>query len=195
MFRSFQLQFFADPEPKDGGDGGQKKEQSGKSFSQADVDRIVADRLKREKEKYADYDDLKGKAEKLKDIEAAQMTEQEKAQAKIAELEAKNAETEAKVRAMEITKLRSKLLSEAGLPADLADRVRGETEEEIKADLESLKAIVKPKNVGGGGVPQASKDQKNPWKRETFNLTEQARILRENPTLAASLKVEAGVGY
>lgn len=191
MFRSFQLQFFAE----DAGDDDQKKEQPGKSFSQADVDRIVADRLKREKEKYADYEELKGKAEKLKDIEAAQMTEQEKAQAKIAELEARNAETEAKVRAMEITRLRSKLLADEGLPADLADRVRGETEEEIKADLESLKAIVKPKNIGGGGVPQASKDQKNPWKRETFNLTEQARILRENPTLAASLKVEAGVGY
>ena len=158
MFRSFQLQFFAE----DAGDDDQKKEQPGKSFSQADVDCIVADRLKREKEKYADYEDLKGKAEKLKDIEAAQMTEQKKAQAKIAELEVRNAETEAKVRAMEISRLRSKLLTDEGLPADLADRVRGETEEEIKADLEFLKAIVKPKNIGGGGVPQASKDQKNP---------------------------------
>lgn len=32
---------------------------------------------------------------------------------------------------------------------------------------------------------------KNPWKKETFNLTEQMRILRENPPLAARLKAEA----
>lgn len=40
---------------------------------------------------------------------------------------------------------------------------------------------------GGGGT-----GQKNPWKAETFNLTEQGRILRENPALARSLIVEAG---
>lgn len=45
---------------------------SDRSFSQADVDRIVADRVKRERDKYADYGDLKKKA-------AAAMTDQEKA--------------------------------------------------------------------------------------------------------------------
>ena len=49
-----------DPE---GGDGGNEPPPS---FTQADVDRIVADRLKREREvtkaKYADYDELKAKA-------------------------------------------------------------------------------------------------------------------------------------
>lgn len=42
-----------------------------KKFSQADLDRIVADRVGREKAKYADYGDLKKKA-------AAAMTDQEK---------------------------------------------------------------------------------------------------------------------
>jgi DNA repair exonuclease SbcCD ATPase subunit len=32
----------------------------------------------------------------------------------------------------------------------------------------------------------------NPWKKETRNLTEQAKILKENPTLAAQLRTEAG---
>ena len=36
-----------------------------RTFTQADVDRIVADRLKRDREKYADYDVLKEKAAKL----------------------------------------------------------------------------------------------------------------------------------
>lgn len=64
------------PDPKSG-DGDPKPE----SFNQADVDRIVADRLKREREatktKYADYDDLKKKAEGAKTAEE-RMAELEK---------------------------------------------------------------------------------------------------------------------
>lgn len=48
------------------------KPDDGKTFTQADVDRIIAGRFS----KYADYDDLK---KKLDDVEAAQATEAEKA--------------------------------------------------------------------------------------------------------------------
>ena len=48
-----------------------------KAFTQADVDRIVADRVKRAKP--ADYEDLKAAAKKLADIEAANATDLEKA--------------------------------------------------------------------------------------------------------------------
>lgn len=166
MARFFDLQFHADGDaPKGGegnktGDGGHGNEQPEKNFTQADVDRIVADRLKREKEKYADYDDLKARAKKLGDLEAAQMSEQEKLQAQLAQLEKGKAEAEARVKALEISTLRARLLAEAGLPAELADRVKGETEEEIKADLESLKKIVKPKDIGGGGAPGNSAGDK-----------------------------------
>lgn len=55
------------------GDGGEGQEGKDSTFNQADVDRIVADRLKREREttktKYADYDDLKKKAEGAKTAE------------------------------------------------------------------------------------------------------------------------------
>lgn len=51
------------PDPTAPGDGEGNQEQT---FTQADVDRIVAERLKREREKftakYGDYDDLKAKA-------------------------------------------------------------------------------------------------------------------------------------
>lgn len=42
----------------------------------------------------------------------------------------------------------------------------------------------------GGYVPNGnggSKGTNNPWAKETFNLTEQGKILKENPTLAAQL--------
>lgn len=42
----------------------------------------------------------------------------------------------------------------------------------------------KDKGGGGGG-------QKNPWKKETFNLTEQGRILRDDPDLAKQLQASA----
>lgn len=50
-----------------------------KTLTQADVDRIVADRVAREKNKYADYGDLKAKAAKLDEIEAATASDLEKA--------------------------------------------------------------------------------------------------------------------
>lgn len=40
---------------------------------------------------------------------------------------------------------------------------------------------------GGGGGQGGSGGQKNPWKKETYNLTEQGKILKEDPDLAKQL--------
>jgi hypothetical protein len=42
-----------------------------------------------------------------------------------------------------------------------------------------------------GGNTGGSTGTKNPWKKETFNLTEQGRLFRENPKLAERLRQEA----
>ena len=60
--------------------GGGEQPDTGTGFTQADVDRIVGERLTRERAKYSDYDDLKTAAAKLAEIEAAQLTELEQAQ-------------------------------------------------------------------------------------------------------------------
>lgn len=57
------------------------------TFSQADIDRIVRDRLNRQKAQFADYDELKTRAARLDEIEAAQKTELEKAQEKLQQFE------------------------------------------------------------------------------------------------------------
>ena len=54
--------------------------------SQDDLNRIIGERVKRAKP--ADYDDLKTKAAKLDEIEAANQTEAEKAAKRLADLEA-----------------------------------------------------------------------------------------------------------
>jgi hypothetical protein len=64
----------ADGKGKGDGANGQPR-----SFTQEDVDRVVGERLARERQKYADYDDLKSKAAKLDDLEAANKTELERA--------------------------------------------------------------------------------------------------------------------
>jgi len=51
-----------------------------KTFTQADLDRIVQDRVARERKKYADYDDLLAKASQLDEIEQAKLSEIERAQ-------------------------------------------------------------------------------------------------------------------
>ena len=50
-------------------DRGAEDKQQEQTFTQADVDRIVRERVKREREKYADYDDLKAKADGAKTVE------------------------------------------------------------------------------------------------------------------------------
>lgn len=88
-----------------------------KTFTQAELDRILADRLKRQKEQFADYDQLKTAREELDQIKAGQLSEQEKLQKKLETLEKKAAEAEAKAlekerMAQEIL-IRSAILSEA----------------------------------------------------------------------------------
>lgn len=79
-----------------------------KTFTQEDLDRIVADRIVRERKKFADYDDIRKKAEEyekaLEEKRLAELSEKEraeeiarKAQEEKAELERKLAEYQAQV--------------------------------------------------------------------------------------------------
>jgi hypothetical protein len=58
-----------------GGDGGD----AGKTFTQAELDKILSDRLARERGRYADYDDVKAKAARFDELQAQNATEHEKA--------------------------------------------------------------------------------------------------------------------
>lgn len=56
--------------------------------SQDDLNKVISERVARERAKYADYKDIKAKAAKLDEIETANQTEAEKAAKRVAELEA-----------------------------------------------------------------------------------------------------------
>lgn len=84
-------------------EGGQETPPEGgsdeKTFNQADVDRIIKERLERERTRYADYDELKKASGELEKLRKAQMSEQEKKDARIAELERAQADWEAQDKA------------------------------------------------------------------------------------------------
>lgn len=62
------------------------------------------------------------------------------------------------------------------------------------AQTDQGKAFVSASNNSGGGANGGASNPstKNPWARETRNLTEQAKILQSDPQLAAQLKAAAG---
>lgn len=125
-----------------------------KTFTQAELDAVVKDRLKREREKYADYDAVKAKATKLDEIEAANKSELEKANEKAAKLEA---ELNGIKKAAELREMREKIATENNIPANL---LTGATEDECKAQVESIKGLLSangiPTSVSDGGEPNHS---------------------------------------
>jgi hypothetical protein len=73
----------ADGAQTNGGDAGVTPKPAApepeKVLTQADVDRIVAERVARERKRFADYDEVKAAAKRLEEIEAANATDLEKA--------------------------------------------------------------------------------------------------------------------
>lgn len=106
--------------------------------TQAELDRIIADRLSRERSKYADYEDLQAKAQRLAEIEEANKTEAEKAAEQLATLQAKVAEYETRE---QINAWKADVSKETGVPAAV---LAGNTLEEIQAHAESLKPLITP---------------------------------------------------
>ena len=103
------------------------QEQAESTFSQEDVNRIVQERLQREREKYSDYDELKAAAERAQELEAEKTTLAER----VAEFEAKE----------EQQKLVNSVAEATGIPAAA---LKGDTKEDLEAHAEVLKSLMKP---------------------------------------------------
>ena len=104
--------------------------------SQADLDRIIADRISRERAKFGDYDALKAKASEFDKLADAQKTALQKAQDRAAAAEKVAADLKARDQraawAEEITK-------GSTVPAKA---LRGTTQEELREHFEQIKALI-----------------------------------------------------
>lgn len=115
-----------------------------KTFTQAQVDAIVGDRLARERAKYSDYDELKAQASKYTELEQSSQSELQAAleradasAARVAELEKQIADKEA---AEAHQKLVNKIAKKYRVPADLRRFMSGTTVEELTEEAELLGA-------------------------------------------------------
>jgi hypothetical protein len=148
----------------------QQGESEGKEFeaitSQEDLDRILTQRLARERSKYADYNDLKARAAKLAELEEAQKTAEQKAAERLEAAERKAAELEAKA-------TRAEVAAETGVPAGL---LAGATREELEASAAALLAF-----KGATNTPKPDPSQGAKGKQGSASTADQfARFLEDN---------------
>lgn len=123
--------------------------------TQEQLNAIIKARLDREKEKYADYDQL---SEKIKKLE----TENSNLKQTISDKETSEGTTASKIYELEkdVTTWKQKSLKQQiamknGLPFDLADRLQGDSEESLNEDAERLASLV---NVKKYTQPLADKE-------------------------------------
>lgn len=115
--------------------------------TQEDLDRVLGDRLKRERAKFADYDELKAKAARLDELEAANKSELEKANERAAEAEevARKAAADA---------LRLKVALRHGISDEDAELfLTGHDEETLTRQAERLAAATSDRKKKGPVVP------------------------------------------
>lgn len=143
-----------------------------RTFTQTELDAIIRDRLSREREKYADYDTLKDKAQRFDAAEEAGKSELQKAQDKANALQA---QLDALVKANSVNEIRAKVAQETGVPANL---LSGDTEEACKTQAQGILAFAKP-----AGYPQVkdagevnktagtgkTRDQFDGWFKQNFS--------------------------
>lgn len=118
--------------------------------TQEDFDAAIKERIERaqraEREKFADYDSLKEKADKYDEAQQANKTELEKANERIAVLEG---EKEARAKADKLREAREKVSKETGVPAEL---IHGEDEDAMRECAKEIAAYAKKPSA-----PKASK--------------------------------------
>ena len=120
--------------------------------SQEDFDKAIQSRIARERAKFADYDDVKAKADKLIEIENANKTEAQKQAERTAELERENAELKA-------GKTRAEVAAAKGVPSEL---LSGSTKEELEA---SADALIKFRGEQGSKPLHVPNEGKSPIKQ------------------------------
>ena len=101
--------------------------------SQADLDRIIGERIARERGKFADYDELKRKANEFDKAAEASKTELQKALDRAEAAEKRAAAFEAKEQAASWA---AEIVKGSDVPASL---LRGDTKEALQAHFDQLK--------------------------------------------------------
>ncbi|MDE5641385.1 MAG: DUF4355 domain-containing protein [Bifidobacterium castoris] len=137
---------------------GTEDEPRSREYTQAEIDEIVAKRVARVRKQYGDYEDMKKKAAKLDEIEAANKSELEK-------LAERNQELAAQLAEREHAALIQAACIKHGVPADYMDLVTGADEDSIDNAAEKVAKLLAGKqmtdpavgtNPAMGSIPSGS---------------------------------------
>ena len=138
--------------------------------TQEQLDSIIKERIERAKnsviEQYKDYETYKSNAEKFqKDIDTLN--------GKIAEKDTEINRLNSEVKNYEISTKKNELCTKYGIPVGFAGRISGSNEEEIIADIQSLKELLgntQPVAPLGSTEGGESKDDNESYKRLLKNI-------------------------
>lgn len=139
--------------------------QGEKTFTQSELNAIIADRISEIKEKYEDYEDLKEKASKYDEAEEASKSELQKV---TESRDALQVELDKIKQAEAVRAVRDKVAESKGVPAHL---LTAETEDECNAQADAILSFAKkpdyPKVNDGGEVistgKKTTRDQFADW--------------------------------
>lgn len=126
-----------------------------KTFTQEDVNKIVGDRIAREREKFADYDAIKAKAEKLDEMEEANKTELQKALEKVTALQT---ELDGMKTAEQIRTIRDEVAQTTGVPSNL---LTADTKEGCEEQAKAIKAYTESNRPGYPSVKDSGETTTN----------------------------------
>lgn len=139
-------------EPPEQGDSGQqpKPEAPSKTFDQATVDKIVADRLERERKKYADYGDLKKASDELAKLKDAEKTESQR-------LNDQLAEREVELQELRVEKIRNNAGQTAKLDPEMWEFITSSDPAEALAQAKRLAERLTPPDPAKADLRQGSR--------------------------------------
>lgn len=114
------------------------KEQEERTFTQSELDAIIKDRLFKERQKRADYEDLKEKAAKFDEIQEANKSELQKA---IERADALQSQIDSMNEADKLRNIRLGVSKETNVPVEL---LNGSTPEECMEQAKAILEFAKP---------------------------------------------------
>lgn len=142
--------------------------------TQEELDRIIGERVAKEKERLERNSPFKAELDQLKtakaDLESQVGTLQstiEQSKAGQEDYTKQISDLTSKVAGYETANLRTRIALQNGLPYDLADRLVGEDEESIKADAERLSSFVTKQHLAPlkDVEPNIQKDENSAYRK------------------------------
>lgn len=207
------LQFFAeqDDEQVNGADDeNQQQDPPERKFTRAEMAGIIAAEVKKATEAIVQKKDEEIQQAKTEAEKLAQMNEDQKSEYERQQREDALSKREADITARELRAQVMVQMTEDNLPVELTDllnftdadacnnsyqkvkdaftKATGSFKEAVQAEVNKRLANSADQPLGNG---QSAASNNNPWLKESFNLTEQGRIIREDPERAKLLMQQA----